>query len=335
MAGVASWVVGDGAPARQPRTSRVVTSDHVLLAPSNRRAIETAVSRHLGRTWVHRSFTDVKDRASHPAAILGGDGFAVFAKLGTEVDAAHAFRAELNGLAVLRQRAAVLTPTPIGDGLLETREGTVLLFEAVAERPGHTRTRADWEAIGHLLARLHQVREKTFGLDELDGYFGPLRQVNHPVSSNRWADYYAIRRVLPYLRLAVDNGRLPLDVAIEIERLVERLPALCGPEPAPALLHGDAQQNNFLSTDAGAVAIDAAPYFGHPEIDLALIDYFEPVPTDVFDAYREIMPIDAGFERRRELWRIFAYLAVVTVDGHNPFGRRVLGRLREAVRSYL
>jgi hypothetical protein len=60
---------------------------------------------------------------------------------------------------------------------------------------------------------------------------------------------------------------------------------------------------------SGAVAIDPAPCFGHPEIDLALIDYFEAVPPDVFDARREIAHIDAGFAQRRELWRIFAYLA--------------------------
>ena len=83
------------------------------------------------------------------------------------------------------------------------------------------------------------------------------------------------------------------------------------------------------------MAIDVAPYFGHHEIDLALVDYFDPVPEDVFDAYREIVPIDTGFAQRRELWRLFGYLAVVTVDGHKPFGRRMLRCLAAAVRRYL
>ncbi len=56
-----------------------------------------------------------------------------------------------------------------------------------------------------------------------------------------------------------------------------------------------AQQNNFVTTDTGAVVADVAPYFGHPEIDLALVDYFHPVPNDVFDAYRDIARIEAGF----------------------------------------
>jgi fructosamine-3-kinase len=82
------------------------------------------------------------------------------------------------------------------------------------------------------------------------------------------------------------------------------------------------------------VVIDPAPYFGHPEIDLALLDYFHPVPAEVFDAYREITPIDSGLAQRRELWRVFAYLAVVTVDGDKSFGRRFLARLADAVHAY-
>lgn len=83
------------------------------------------------------------------------------------------------------------------------------------------------------------------------------------------------------------------------------------------------------------MVIDVAPYFGHPELDLALVDYFDPVPNIVFEAYEEIIPIEPGFAERRELWRVFAYLAVVTVDGDKPFGRRILSRLVDAVRTYM
>ena len=94
------------------------------------------------------------------------------------------------------------------------------------------------------------------------------------------------------------------------------------------LLHGDAQQNNFVTIDTGAVVADVAPYFGHPEIDLALVDYFHPVPDDVFDAYRDIAPIEARFAQRRDLWRIFVDLACFTVEA-TPFCRYALARLAE------
>jgi fructosamine-3-kinase len=313
---------------------RLVNVVHPLMDAGVVREIERAASMHLGRGWVSSAFTNLNDRASHPCGVLHGEPFSVFAKLGTASNASEQFTAELNGLNLLRQRGRIGAPTQIATGVVEVGAGSLLLFEALAERPPEARLRDDWRSIGHTLAALHQVHDEKFGLQELDGFFGPLPQGNAPVPSNRWADFYAERRVIPHLRSAVDSGHLPRDLAADVERLVTRLPNLCGPEPRPCLLHGDAQQNKFISTPDGTVAVDAAPYYGHPEIDLALIDYFQPVPDDVFTAYLEITPIDPGFDHRRELWRVFAYLAVVTVDDQTSLGRQFLTRLSGAVQRY-
>ena len=87
-------------------------------------------------------------------------------------------------------------------------------------------------------------------------------------------------------------------------------------------------------TSGGAAVIDPAPYYGHRELDLALLDYFEPVSPIVFDAYREILPLDHDFAERRELWRVFAYLAVIAVDGRSQIGNQCLRCLDAAVRRY-
>jgi fructosamine-3-kinase len=311
----------------------VVTAVHPLLEAKVRTAIESATSRHLGRSWVCSSFTDLNDRASHPCGILHGELFSVFAKLGLDRNAGEKFQAELSGLTLLRGRARIATPTPIATGVVPLDNGSLLLSEALTERPPQDRTRDDWRSIGHTLATLHQVHGARFGLEHLNGFFGPLRQDNNPVTSNRWVDFYTERRVVPLLQSAVDSGHLPMDLAADVERLVHRLPSVCGPEPQPTLLHGDAQQNNFVSADTGAVVADVAPYFGHPEIDLALVDYFHPVPDDVLDAYRDIAPIEAGFAQRRDLWRIFVDLACVTVEAI-PFSRYALARLADTARYY-
>jgi protein-ribulosamine 3-kinase len=94
-------------------------------------------------------------------------------------------------------------------------------------------------------------------------------------------------------------------------------------------LHGDASQNNFISTGTGAVVIDPAVYFGHPEMDLAYLDYFQPVPPDVFEGYQEELPFDPGFWERRALWRVWGYLAVITVEGPTH-----AFRLLETIRKY-
>jgi fructosamine-3-kinase len=324
----------EGHGASSHRYRRRVADLHPLLDPGVLRVIESVTSDHFGRAWTSDGFTDLSARASHPTGILRGQGSSVFAKLSPDPGGGELFDAELRGLRVLHERANVAVPSPIGPGRVRADDGWLLLYEAIAERPLEHRTGDDWRAIGLTLGTVHQVRNAHFGLEGLDGFFGPLPQDNSPVVTNTWADFYSERRLLPYLRSAVDAGFLSRELAGEVERLAKRLPILCGPEPPPTLLHGDAQLNNFITTDTGAVVVDVAPYFGHPEVDLALLDCFRPMPDDVLGAYREVLPIDAGFVERRELWRVFCYLAGIAVDGDVPFGPPMVRRLADALRQY-
>jgi fructosamine-3-kinase len=314
---------------------------HPLLDPTITAAIEQAARAHLGHSWHSQGFTSLDERSSHPCGIFRGERLSIFAKLGSSREQ---FTAELAGLRLLTQRAGIPIPDPIADGLIDLpsvsvsrRTGlppspsghparTLLLLEALPERLPAARQPRDWRSIGLVLATLHQVHDPQFGLSQ-DNFFGPLRQDNRPAPT--WPVFYRDRRLLPLLRKATDSGHLPRDLAAGVTRIAERLPDLGGPDPLPSLLHGDAQQHNFISTGAGAVVIDACPYFGHPEIDLAQAGFFEPVPADLFAAYRDVAPIDSGFAGRMELWRLATYLAVVTVEPG-----LYLARLAAAIRRY-
>lgn len=291
-----------------------------LTDPVLRLSVEQFVSRQAGRAWRVDAARDMADFACHPAAILSGSGYSVFAKFSDAPDSALQFEVELAGLRLLADRAGVQIPTPLG--ILPVPGGSVLVLEAVEEIE---RTPEGWRQIGRALAHIHLVRGAQFGL-ERHGYFGPLYQDNTPAED--WPAFYAGRRLVPMLRQAVDSGHLPPVYARQVESIMRRLPELCGPPVAPVLIHGDAQQNNFISSPAGAVVIDPAVYYGHPEMDLAYIDYFQPVPDEVFHAYREILPIAPDFPARRGLWRLWGYLAAVSVEGGG-----YLRLLQEALQS--
>lgn len=293
-----------------------------LLGDALRIPVERAVSAHLGRVWCVRDATDLRDFACHEAAILSDGSYAVFVKLSEAAHSLEQFEVELTGLRLLTQLSGVLTPTLIGN--LSVEGGTLMVLEAVQAIERGPR---EWRQIGQALARIHTVKGRQYGSD-IQGYFGPLYQDNRPM--NTWAAFYAERRLWPRLMGAIDSGHLSSAAIRQIEKLIARLPNLCGPETAPTLLHGDAQQNNFISMEAGAVVIDPAVYYGNAEMDLAYIDYFQPVPQDVFAGYREILPIDPGFRERRDLWRIYGYLAAVTVEG-----QAYMGMLMNAVQKYL
>jgi protein-ribulosamine 3-kinase len=301
----------------QDRISSVRLASNPLRIP-----VEQIVSEHTGRQWTVKDAKDMTEFACHPCAILSDGSYSVFAKFSEAANGFEQFEIELAGLRLLYERSGVLTPTPIG--IIPVTGGSILVLEtvqAVDRAPRH------WRQIGQTLALIHKIKWDKFGL-ETHGYFGPLHQDNTPM--NDWPAFYAERRLWPGLRLAVASGNIPPGVIRQVETLISRLPKLCGPEIVPSLLHGDAQQNNFISTEMGAVVIDPAIYYGNPEMDLAFIDYFQTVPDDVLDGYQEELPIDPGFWERRDLWRVWGYLGCITVEGPS-----YLGKLTEAVQKYI
>jgi len=293
-----------------------------LLSQPVRDAIESAVSAHLGRPWRVATVESRASQASHPAAVLAGGGCSVFVKLGQGALARDQFDREAAGLRLLTERSDVLTPAIIG--IVPIEGGAVLIMQAVqiAERQSD-----HWRQMGQALARLHGCKWDRFGLDT-DCYWGDLYQDNSPLAD--WPDFFWQRRLEPRLRAAVDSGHLPTMLAAQVAGLAARMPELCGPTVAPALLHGDAHLNNFLSTAQGPVLIDPAAYYGHPEVDLAHVDIFAPVNDELFQAYQETAAIEPGFAERRDLWRLPFWLAMVEVEG-----ARHLDSLAGVLRRYL
>lgn len=294
----------------------------LLLNDPIRIPLEEAVSEYVGQKWKIESFSDMKDFASHTSAILSNGTYSIFAKFSDAANGLEQFEVELAGLKLLSRLAGVATPTPIGIVLVEG--GVVMITESV---PSVERTSRQWRDMGRTLARIHSIKGTRYGL-ESNCYFGLLYQDNRPMDD--WGTFYAERRVWPRFMGAINSGNMTTDAIRMVEKLISRLPALCGPNVEPALLHGDAQKNNFITAETKTYVIDPAVYYGNPEIDLAYVDYFESVPEDVFIGYQEELPINPGFPERRDLWRVYGYLAAVEVEGGVH-----LNKLINAVEKYL
>src|SRR4029078_2588033 len=112
-----------------------------------------------------------------------------------------------------------------------------------------------------------------------------------------WAEVYATKRVLPYLKLARDRGSIPPEGADVIASIVGRLPDLV-PEEGPRRIHGDLWNGNVIWThDAGCCVIDPAAHGGHRETDLAMLGLFGlPHLPRALAAYEEVSPLAEGWE---------------------------------------
>ena len=134
------------------------------------------------------------------------------------------FDAEARGLAWLGEAAPGLVPTVVAaaDDLIAME-----WLEQTAP------TAAAAERLGRSLARLHHGGAPTFGAP-WQGYIGPLPMDNRPLAG--WPEFYAERRVVPYLRLAADRGSLARSDAAAVEEVLSRVAELAGPAEPPARL---------------------------------------------------------------------------------------------------
>ncbi len=166
--------------------------------------------------------------------------------------------------------------------------------------------------LGRRLARTHAAGAPALGGEE-DGWIATLPLPNGAAPT--WAEFYASRRVLPYLRGARDRGAVDDTGAAAIEALLPRLGDLV-PEEPPARLHGDLWNGNVLWADGGARLIDPAAHAGHRETDLAMLALFGlPHLPRVLEAYDAAHPLAAGWEDRVALHQLFPLLVHACLFG--------------------
>jgi len=217
------------------------------------------------------------------------------------------FETEAAGLKLLREAASLHVPEVIGAFEQDTHQG--ILLELIT---GRTPSSTYWRDLGHGLAALHKHSYTRFGLDYAN-YIGSLPQSNTPAAS--WTEFFISQRLGPQLTIAIDSGRLDLNVARQFEALYKNLPQIF-PEEKPALLHGDLWTGNVIVNDTGGPClIDPAVYYGHREAELAFTHLFGGFEEGFYGAYEEMYPLTPAFEQRVDVYNLYPLLVHVNLFG--------------------
>ncbi|WP_019144232.1 fructosamine kinase family protein [Aeromicrobium massiliense] len=226
------------------------------------------------------------------------------------------FAAEAHGLRWLREAGGA----PVPEVLAVTDDCLVLDWVEPA-RPSVEAA----EAFGRVLAVTHRAGADVFGA-ERDGYVGLAPLPNRPLAT--WAEFYAARRVQPYLRLAVDRAAVTPEEAAHVQAALDRIDDLAGPAEPPARLHGDLWAGNVVWSTDTAWLIDPAAHGGHRETDLAMLALFGvPNLPHVLAAYDEAFPLADGWQRRVGLHQLHPLLVHAVLFG-GSYGARAAAAAR-------
>ncbi|HEV2935223.1 MAG TPA: fructosamine kinase family protein [Streptosporangiaceae bacterium] len=260
---------------------------------------------------------------------------------------AAAFAAEANGLRWLAEAAAVPVPAVLAVG------PSALVISMI------TPQRATPDAafgFGTDLARLHAAGADAFGapwpgfiaslpLDNTalargDNPPGPpaglAREDDLPgpaagTPGQDWPEWYADRRLLPYLRRAVDAGALRAEDGRLVEAVIDRIGSLAGPAEPPSRIHGDCWAGNVLWSGGRGWLIDPAAHGGHRETDLAMLALFGAPSLDrILAGYNDTVPLAPGWRSRVPLHQLHPLLVHACL-----FGASYREEVRSAARAAL
>jgi len=225
-------------------------------------------------------------------------------KLNNSKDLPQLFEKEKKGLELLSKSNFIIPNTHLN--------GTYKSYDFIIIDYVETGRNLNWGVFGEKLAQLHQIEGKHFGLDH-DNYIGSLMQVNE--QGNEWIEFYANHRLLALTAKARDQGFFEKNHCLWVEKLCQKLDELI-PTCNPSLIHGDLWSGNLLNDKSGQpVLIDPAVYYGHPEMDWAMLSLFGNYPEEAMISYQNIKTLEKGFEERVDIHQLYPLLVHLILFG--------------------
>lgn len=232
---------------------------------------------------------------------------------------ADMFDAEMEGLKEIITSNTIRAPKPVCCGI----DGDIayLVLEHFETGRGHSNSAI---LLGHQLAAMHKKSHQQFGWHR-NNTIGSTTQINKPEES--WATFWIENR----LRFQLDLARQKSSSSYLYqygEKLLDKLPAFFFTyQVSPSLLHGDLWSGNYaICSDGEPIIFDPAVYYGDREADLAMTELFGGFPSNFYQAYDEVFPVDDGYPVRKTLYNLYHVL-----NHFNLFGGGYLSQAQNMI----
>jgi len=236
----------------------------------------------------------------------------LFAKVNS-VEASSVLAAEHQALLGLQSSGVAYYPRPLllaGDLLVKDSPYALLVmdYHELVTLSSENASKA-----GVCLARQHQIHQAKFGWEH-DNFIGLTVQQNQ--WSQSWSAFFAERRLVPQLELAITKGLDSVTVRA-IEATINRLADILDDSIQASLLHGDLWLGNlgFSRLKHTPLFYDPAPYFGDPEVDIAMTKLFGSLPDAFYRTYHEIFPLREGHIERAKIYDLYHALNHFNIFG--------------------
>jgi len=220
-----------------------------------------------------------------------------FVKINNKDHLSH-FESEAYALEQIKSSQHISCPEVITTGT--TLDKSFLVLNYI---PFETPASNDWYQLGEQLALMHKdSAHGQFGWQH-DNYIGDTLQPN--AWQSNWRTFFAEQRIAWQLQLLSEKS-IRLGNIDHIAQVCHD--ALLHHQVTPRLVHGDLWQGNMGFCQHTPVIFDPACYYGDREVDIAMTELFGQLPSEFYQGYQDVLPLDEGYEYRRTIYNFYHIL---------------------------
>ena len=153
------------------------------------------------------------------------------------------------------------------------------------------------------LTQLHSNSSEKFGF-YFDTQIGGMRQYNN--FDRNWAVFFAEKRLNVIFETICKTNPMPKKINQNLENLIRSLNEKIPSNPKPSLLHGDLWEGNILFNNGKFVGlIDPGSFYGHNEMEIAYLRWFNLIGEDFIKKYSEFISIDKMYFSYEPIYQLY------------------------------
>ena len=157
--------------------------------------------------------------------------------------------------------------------------------------------------LAEVISKIHQNTNNRYGF-QFDAQIGALKQTNEFIDN--WVVFFREKRLNSIFELINNDDPMTNNINQKIEKLLKNIHNLIPNNPIPRLLHGDLWAGNILYNNGKLVGlIDPGIFFGHNELEIAYLTWFNFVNEEFLKIYSNIIPIERDYFEYEPIYQLY------------------------------
>ena len=157
--------------------------------------------------------------------------------------------------------------------------------------------------LAEVISKIHQNTNNRYGF-QFDAQIGALKQTNEFIDS--WVVFFREKRLNSIFELINNDDPMTNNINQKIEKLLKNIHNFIPNNPIPRLLHGDLWAGNILYNNGKLVGlIDPGIFFGHNELEIAYLTWFNFVNEEFLKIYSNIIPIERDYFEYEPIYQLY------------------------------